>query len=117
MYRKLPDKERSRLKKALRAALPEDAGDRADCGLEGASEEQLASDVARLAATWRASTPDRVCKGPEPALFRSRIWRSVSCVTSSTEDFAELIVPGTGVQDTSRSVGRVAPELSDRIKR
>ena len=60
---------------------------------------------------------DRVCKGPsllysEPDLA-IRVVRDIF-----NEDFAELIVSGTGVQDTLEEyVGWVAPELSDRIKR
>ncbi|MGB3014715.1 MAG: Rne/Rng family ribonuclease [Candidatus Nanopelagicales bacterium] len=116
--RKLPDKERSRLKKALRAALPEDAGVIVRTAAEGASEEQLASDVARLAATWEsinaktesAKAPSLLYSEPDLAI---RVVRDIF-----NEDFAELIVSGTGVQDTLEEyVGWVAPELSDRIKR
>ncbi len=116
--RKLPDKERSRLKKALRAALPEDAGVIVRTAAEGASEEQLASDVARLAATWEsinaktesAKAPSLLYSEPDLAI---RVVRDIF-----NEDFAELIVSGSSVQDTLEEyVGWVAPELSDRIKR
>ncbi len=116
--RKLPDKERTRLKKALRAALPEDAGVIVRTAAEGASEEQLASDVSRLAAQWdsinakteTAKAPSLLYSEPDLAI---RVVRDIF-----NEDFAELIVAGTQVQDTLEEyVGWVAPELADRIKR
>jgi ribonuclease E len=116
--RKLPDKERSRLKKALRAALPEDAGVIVRTAAEGASEEQLSSDVARLAAQWESITaktetakaPNLLYSEPDLAI---RVVRDIF-----NEDFAELIVAGTQAQDTIEEyVGWVAPELADRVKR
>ena len=115
--RKLPDKERSRLKKALRAAPPEDAGVIVRTAAEGASEEQLASDVARLAATWEsinaktesAKAPSLLYSEPDLAI---RVVRDIF-----NEDFAELIVSGTGVQDTRGVCGVGRAGLSDRIKR
>lgn len=116
--RKLPDKERSRLKKALRAALPEEAGVIVRTAAEGASEDQLASDVSRLAAQWdsinakkeTANAPSLLYSEPDLAI---RVVRDIF-----NEDFSEAIVSGTQVQDTLEEyVGWVAPELSDRIKR
>src|SRR5207302_11297106 len=48
--RKLPDTERSRLKSILKKVLPEDAGVIVRTAAEGASEEELSRDVARLKA-------------------------------------------------------------------
>ena len=116
--RKLPDKERTRLKKALRAALPEEAGVIVRTAAEGATEEQLASDVARLSAEWEhisgksqtAQAPCLLHSEPDLAI---RVVRDIF-----NEDFAELIVSGTGAQDTIEEyVGRVAPELKERVKR
>ena len=50
--RKLPDTERSRLKSILKRVVPEDAGVIVRTAAEGASEEELARDVARLQAQW-----------------------------------------------------------------
>ena len=116
--RKLPDKERSRLKKALRAALPEDAGVIVRTAAEGATEEQLASDVARLSAQWdsivekteTAKAPELLYSEPDLAI---RVVRDIF-----NEDFSELIVSGTQAQDTIEEyVGWVAPELAERVKR
>ncbi len=50
--RKLPDVERSRLKAILKKVTPEGAGVIVRTAAEGASEEDLTRDVARLAAQW-----------------------------------------------------------------
>ena len=50
--RKLPDTERARLKAILRQVTPEGAGVIVRTAAEGASEEELAHDVARLSAQW-----------------------------------------------------------------
>ena len=70
--RKLPDTERARLKKILEEVVPENAGVIVRTAAEGASEEELRADVARLTATWedikakaassaRPRAPDRCC--------------------------------------------------------
>lgn len=50
--RKLPDTERTRLKRILRNIVPEGAGVIVRTAAEGATEEQLQRDVARLQAQW-----------------------------------------------------------------
>src|SRR5205823_4091847 len=50
--RKLPDTERTRLKQILKQVMPENAGVIVRTAAEGASEEELAHDVARLSAQW-----------------------------------------------------------------
>src|SRR6202161_4721289 len=52
--RKLPDTERTRLKHILKQVMPENAGVIVRTAAEGASEEELAHDVARLSAQWEA---------------------------------------------------------------
>ena len=50
--RKLPDKERQRLKRLLRELIPSEHGVIVRTAAEGASEEQLRADVERLTKTW-----------------------------------------------------------------
>ncbi len=50
--RKLPDTERARLKKLLKEIVPDTAGVIVRTAAEGASEEELTSDVERLTARW-----------------------------------------------------------------
>src|SRR6266566_5884910 len=52
--RKLPDTERNRLKQILKRVMPENAGVIVRTAAEGAAEEELSRDVARLAAQWEA---------------------------------------------------------------
>ena len=52
--RKLPDTERTRLKQILKKVMPENAGVIVRTAAEGAAEEELAQDVARLSAQWEA---------------------------------------------------------------
>jgi ribonuclease E len=116
--RKLPDKERTRLKKALRAALPEDAGVIVRTAAEGATEEQLASDVNRLAAQWESIT-QKTQTAKAPSLLSSEPDLAIRVVRDIfNEDFSQLIVAGSGAQDTIEEyVKWVAPELADRVQR
>ena len=52
--RKLPDKERTRLKQILKQVMPDGAGVIVRTAAEGATEEELSRDVARLSAQWEA---------------------------------------------------------------
>jgi ribonuclease E len=116
--RKLPDVERSRLKKILRALVPEDAGVIVRTAAEGASEEELKRDVARLKAQWEdiirkagAVHPPLLLYG-EPDLA-IRVVRDIF-----NEDFSRLVVAGDDVMDTLQGyLGHVAPDLVSRAER
>ena len=92
--RKLPDTERTRLKKILKRVMPEDAGVIVRTAAEGATEEELERDVARLAAQWEnierksktASAPDLLYGEPDLTV---RVIRDIF-----NEDFGQLIVSG-----------------------
>src|SRR5581483_10647785 len=92
--RKLPDNERSRLKGILKRVTPEDAGIIVRTAAEGATEDELAHDVARLQAQWediqqkaQAATPPTLISS-EPDLV-IRVVRDIF-----NEDFAGLVVQG-----------------------
>ena len=71
--RKLPDTERSRLKQILKQVMPENAGVIVRTAAEGASEEELSRDVARLAAQWEAiEKKAKTASRPRPAVQRAR---------------------------------------------
>ncbi|WP_061297234.1 Rne/Rng family ribonuclease [Herbidospora cretacea] len=114
--RKLPDKERTRLKQILRKVMPENAGVIVRTAAEGASEEELARDVSRLAAQWESI--QRKAKGASPPELLSaepdmtvRVVRDVF-----NEDFANLVVQGDEVARTVEEyVDYVAPHLADRV--
>ncbi|WP_285699561.1 Rne/Rng family ribonuclease [Actinomadura sp. NBRC 104412] len=116
--RKLPDKERSRLKQILKKVMPENAGVIVRTAAEGATEEELARDVSRLAAQWdniqkqvkSASAPSLLYGEPDLTI---RVVRDIF-----NEDFSKLVVAGDGAWDTvSEYVEYVAPHLADRVER
>lgn len=114
--RKLPDTERSRLKRILRSILPEEAGVIVRTAAEGASEEELTKDVARLSAQWEdiASKSKTV---EAPALLYSEPDLAIKVVRDIfNEDFKQLIVAGEDVHETLHNyISYVAPDLADRL--
>jgi ribonuclease E len=116
--RKLPDTERSRLKQILKQVMPDNAGVIVRTAAEGASEEELSRDVARLAAQWEAiekkaktaSAPDLLYSEPDLTL---RVVRDIF-----NEDFSNLIIASDSEWDlVDEYVRYVAPHLADRMQR
>ncbi|WP_326642759.1 Rne/Rng family ribonuclease [Streptosporangium sp. NBC_01755] len=116
--RKLPDKERTRLKSILKKVMPENAGVIVRTAAEGASEDELSRDVARLSAQWEniqrkaksASAPELLSSEPDLTV---RVVRDVF-----NEDFASLVVAGDEVWETvDEYVRYVAPHLAGRLSR
>jgi len=115
--RKLPDTERTRLKQILKQVMPENAGVIVRTAAEGASEEELAHDVARLAAQWEsierkaksASPPELLYSEPDLTI---RVVRDIF-----NEDFTKLVVSGDEGWDlVDEYVRYVAPHLADRLE-
>ena len=116
--RKLPETERTRLKKVLRRVVPEDAGVIVRTAAEGASEAELERDVARLQAQWEdieakskaIQAPARLYSEPDLAI---KVVRDVF-----NEDFTRLVVSGDDTWDTLDGyVRHVAPDLAGRMTR
>ncbi|MEU4539915.1 Rne/Rng family ribonuclease [Streptosporangium sp. NPDC023825] len=115
--RKLPDKERTRLKSILKKVMPENAGVIVRTAAEGASEDELARDVARLSAQWEniqrkaksASAPELLSSEPDLTV---RVVRDVF-----NEDFASLVVAGDVWETVDEYVRYVAPHLADRLSK
>ena len=116
--RKLPDTERTRLKKILKKVMPEDAGVIVRTAAEGATEDELDRDVARLAAQWEnierkaktASAPELLYGEPDLTV---RVIRDVF-----NEDFGQLIVSGEDAwSEVDEYVRYVAPHLASRLSR
>ncbi|AXK45314.1 Rne/Rng family ribonuclease [Brachybacterium saurashtrense] len=116
--RKLPETERTRLKKIMRQIIPEDAGVIVRTAAEGASEEELTRDVERLRAQWEKITKAQKSKSAPVALSQEpdiaiKVVRDVF-----NEDFTSLIVEGEKVhQDVHDYVSEVAPDLLERVTR
>jgi ribonuclease E len=114
--RKLPDKERARLKQILKQVMPEGAGVIVRTAAEGASEEELSLDVARLSAQWEAI--DRKAKAANPPeLLYSEPDLTIRVVRDIfNEDFSKLVVSGDQGWDlVDEYVRYVAPHLADRL--
>ena len=116
--RKLPDTERTRLKQILKQVMPENAGVIVRTAAEGASEEELSRDVARLSAQWEAiekkaktaSAPDLLYSEPDLTL---RVVRDIF-----NEDFSNLVIASDSEWDlVDEYVRYVAPHLSGRMQR
>ncbi|MFC6930251.1 ribonuclease E/G [Actinomadura yumaensis] len=116
--RKLPDKERTRLKQILKRVMPENAGVIVRTAAEGATEEELARDVSRLAAQWD-SIQKKVKTASAPSLLYGEPDLTIRVVRDIfNEDFTKLVVSGREAWDTvSEYVEYVAPHLAERVER
>ncbi len=117
--RKLSDTERTRLRTILKDVVPDEAEVIIRTAAEGAGEEELRRDVARLKAQWedietkvsgKASAPLALYTEPDLTL---KIVRDLF-----NEDFNALVVAGDDAWDTIEPyVAHVAPTLVDRLRR
>jgi len=116
--RKLPEGERIRLKKILRDIVPEGAGVIVRTAAEGATEEQLQRDVARLQAQWENIQQQTEAAQPTSLLYSEpdlaiRVVRDIF-----NEDFKKLIVQGEDAWDTvEQYVTYVASDLAPRLEK
>ncbi|MDA1362457.1 Rne/Rng family ribonuclease [Glycomyces luteolus] len=116
--RKLPDRERTRLRAALKKLVPEGAGVIVRTAAEGAGPEELARDISRLQMEWE-EIQAKSKKGNAPSVLHSepdvliRVVRDVF-----NEDFKELLVEGDEAYDEiHKYLESVSPELLPRLKR
>ena len=120
--RKLPDTERSRLKKILKRIVPDSAGVIVRTAAEGASQEQLTSDVERLVAQWEAIEKKAFSvmkgSGKAPVLLKGEPELAVRVIRDVfNEDFRKLIVSGDRTWSTiSQYIDEVSPDLAERLE-
>ncbi|MDK7733190.1 Rne/Rng family ribonuclease [Propionimicrobium lymphophilum] len=120
--RKLPDKERARLKKILDETLSDSASVIVRTAAEGATEENLIHDVDRLKAQWEV-IEKKAKRGGAPAQLYAEPDLTLRTIRDIfTEDFEELIIAGQGSQNdawesVSQYVEMIAPQLADRLKK
>ena len=114
--RKLPDKERQRLKGILKELLPADAGVIVRTAAEGATEEQLALDVKRLTEQWQ-SIGKKSEKGKAPSLLHTESDQLIKIIRDVfNEDFQSMVVQGEKTNTTIvEYLESVAPELKERL--
>ncbi|MGC9807420.1 Rne/Rng family ribonuclease [Schaalia odontolytica] len=116
--RKLPDKERARLKKILKAVVPAGSGVIVRTAAEGATEAQIRDDVARLTRQWEEIDKKRSSTKNAPVLLRGEPELAVRVVRDIfNEDFTKLVVQGRNTYATVKDyVDELSPELSDRVE-
>src|SRR5690242_1339478 len=117
--RKLPDTDGQRLKGTLRKIVAEDAGVIIRTAAEGASEEELTRDVARLQAQWEVIQTKSQSATNAPTLLYGEPDLAIRVIRDVfNEDFKELVVQGDEAWDTVEAyVAHVSPELSGRLLR
>lgn len=114
--RKLPDTERTRLKRILKEVLPENVSVIVRTAAEGATEEQLTLDVQRLAAQWEEIS-QKVESESAPAMLHSESDLLIKIVRDVfNEDFQRMIIQGETAHKTIENyLAQVAPELLERV--
>jgi ribonuclease E len=115
--RKLPETERTRLKRILKEVLPEDAGVIVRTAAEGATEEQLTLDVQRLQKQWE-DIQKKVAKSQAPLLLHSEPDLLIKIIRDVfNEDFQKLVISGDDAREAIESyLAAVAPDLQERIE-
>lgn len=116
--RKLPDKERLRLKKILRSVVPPEAGVIVRTAAEGATEEQISQDVARLTKQWEEIEEKKTRNKNAPFLLRGEPELAVRVVRDIfNEDFTSLVIEGRETYQTVKDyVTELSPELAERVE-
>jgi ribonuclease E len=118
--RSLPEQERTRLKAILKDLIPEGAGVIVRTAAEGASEEEITSDVARLKSQWEDiyqksenpnfHAPAALYSEPDLAV---RVIRDIF-----NEDFRKLTVQGSqAYEEINNYLGFIAPELVSKLEK
>ncbi|WP_237565846.1 Rne/Rng family ribonuclease [Ornithinimicrobium cerasi] len=118
--RKLPDTERTRLKKILKEVVPDEAGVIVRTAAEGASEAELRADVERLTTAWDSiSSTAKARAANAPVLLHGEPDMTVRVIRDVfTEDFSKLVVSGEQAwTEVKRYIDDVAPDLADRVEK
>jgi len=116
--RKLPDTERNRLKKILREIVPDSAGVIVRTAAEGASEDELRADIARLQGQWEA-IEKKSKSASAPALLQGEPDMAIRVVRDIfNDDFSSLVVEGAEAWSTISSyIDELAPDLAQKVTR
>jgi Ribonuclease G/E len=115
--RKLTDRERDRLRKAVKKVKPSEHGVIVRTAAEGATDEQITADLERLLAKWR-----RVEEAAEEAKALTTVYEEPPLVVKVIRDnfgpeFERCIVDDEDLYRQVRDyLGEVAPELLDKVE-
>ncbi|MBI0141605.1 Rne/Rng family ribonuclease [Bifidobacterium sp. W8106] len=118
--RKLPDRERSRLKSIVSRVAPKDMGVIIRTAAEGASEEALTKDLENLQRQWSKIEDKRkeFLHGKRPKLLQGEPDVAIRVVRDIfNDDFAKLVVQGQGVYERVRNyLETMAPDLKEKLE-
>lgn len=118
--RKLPDRERSRLKSIVSRVAPKDMGVIIRTAAEGASEEALTKDLENLQRQWGKIEDKRkeFLHGKRPKLLQGEPDVAIRVVRDIfNDDFARLVVQGQGVYERVRNyLETMAPDLEEKLE-
>lgn len=115
--RKLPERERIRLKRIIRRIIPDEVGVIVRTAAEGATQEQLEQDVERLLRRWEDINTRAEKARQAPVLLKSEPELAIRVVRDQfNEDFNQLIISGDNAWQTiSEYVAEVSPDLCSRL--
>jgi Rne/Rng family ribonuclease len=114
--RKLTDEERERLRKILKSIRPEGFGLIVRTAAEGATQEQLESDVARLTRLWDQVQTRAAEVKPLDAVYEEPhlVMRVIRDVFGS--EFSDLVVDSAELAEQIRDyLADVSPEMVDKV--
>ena len=118
--RKLPDRERSRLKSIVSRVAPKDMGVIIRTAAEGASEEALTKDLENLQRQWSRieDKHKEFLRGKRPKLLQGEPDVAIRVVRDIfNDDFAKLVVQGQGVYERVRNyLETMAPDLEEKLE-
>jgi ribonuclease E len=118
LSRRLPDKERARLRDIMKRIRPSGEGVIVRTAAEGASEEELAADLERLKKGWdsikrksrRAKPPRELYEEPELTV---RVIRDLF----SPVEYKELVTDSKDVfERVTAYLSQIAPDLLERVR-
>jgi len=116
--RRLAAGERARLKQILKDIVPPDSGVIVRTAAEGASEDDLKADMARLTAAWdKINAKAKTKSASAPALLRGEPDLAIRVVRDVfNDDFEDMTVSGEKVfAEITGYIEEVAPELRQRV--
>lgn len=115
--KRLPERERKRLRKILDRVKPEGAGIIVRTAAENITEEEIVADVRRLAEQWEAI--DKLAKqNNKPALLYREPEMAVRVIREEfNKDYRGIIIDDKALyEDVKGYVASITPALADRVQ-
>jgi ribonuclease E len=115
--RRLPDDERHRLRDAVKSAKPKGFGVIVRTAAAGASEEDLAADIARLVEKWD-KIKDQAGSGQAPRTIYKEPELLIRVIREHfTSEFRRLLIDNEeSAKDVVEYLQETAPAFADRVK-